>query len=442
MSDAALETTLEQALGAQRAGRLSEAQVLYCRVLAEQPRHAVANHNLGVVTAQGGAVEAALPHFKAALEADPGQAVYWISYARGLAMGGQAEAALRVLGIAEDRGLAGPLFKSLKAQALVAMGDSMAARGELSGAIETYRAALAIDPELSVAHFHLGSVLSEGGRIAEGFAHFMRYADLNHEAAAAEGRHPEHRLKHDREQGDYLESLGLEARGFHLAGGDRISTPAVNPANRTAERLAHWRRAEPQILVMDDFLTPEALSRLRDYCAGSTIWKRNYEAGYIGATPQDGFACPLLAQIAEEIQSTWPEIFAPHRFRYLGAFKYDSSLSRGTNTHADNSAVNVNFYIAPDEANLDPASGGMQVWDEAAPDEPTMRRLNSDEAGVRAFLEARGAQSTIVPHGTNRAVFFNSALFHKTDDCRFTEGYLNKRINVSLLFGEFGAPTR
>jgi hypothetical protein len=193
---------------------------------------------------------------------------------------------------------------------------------------------------------------------------------------------------------------------------------------------------------MEDFLTPEALAKLRAFCADSTIWRRNYEAGYIGATPADGFACPLLAQIAEEIRATWPAIFRPHRFRYLGAFKYDSTYSTGTNIHADFSAVNVNLYIAPDEANLDPESGGMEIWDVRVPDEAAMRRLNGDEAAARDHLARANARSTIIPHRANRAVFFDSALFHRTDRCVFREGYLMKRINVSLLFGEFGAPTR
>ncbi|HEX3701114.1 MAG TPA: hypothetical protein VHV27_10615, partial [Phenylobacterium sp.] len=106
------------------------------------------------------------------------------------------------------------------------------------------------------------------------------------------------------------------------------------------------------------------------------------------------------------------------------------------------SAVNVNLYIAPDEANLDPASGGMEIWNLRASDEAEMRRLNSDEAAVRDHLARAGVRSMIVPHRANRAVFFDSALFHRTDTCRFAEGYLMKRINVSLLFGEFGAPTR
>jgi hypothetical protein len=169
------------------------------------------------------------------------------------------------------------------------------------------------------------------------------------------------------------------------------------------------------------------------------VWRKIYPAGYLGAAPEDGFACPLLAQIVEEIQAVFAPILGQESFRYLGAFKYDSLLSTGTNTHADNSRVNVNFYIAPDDANLDPDSGGMEIWDAAAPDIQTMRRLNGSEEMARAFLARSGARRTVVPHRANRAVIFKSTQFHKTDSFRFKPDYLSMRINISLLFGQFGA---
>jgi hypothetical protein len=171
------------------------------------------------------------------------------------------------------------------------------------------------------------------------------------------------------------------------------------------------------MLVVENFLTPEALAKLRAYCAESTVWRRVYDAGYIGATPADGFACPLLGQIAEEIPAVYGEILARHPFHYLGAFKYDSELSTGTNTHADASAVNVNLYITPDEANLDPDTGGLVVWDLQAASEAEMRLFNSDERGLRAYLQRSGARATRVAHRANRAIIFKSSLFHKTDDC-------------------------
>jgi Flp pilus assembly protein TadD len=461
-----LDAVMESAIAQQRAGKTEAAEGLYRAVLRRQADHAVANHNLGVLIAQGGRAEQSLPFFKAALDAEPAQGLFWMSYARGLLAAGRAAEAVEMLEGARRRGVAGPAFDALMAHAgaragsggedperLYAMGYALTAQGDFAAAVEAYRRAIAIRPDFADAHFHLGSVLSENGDVAQGFAHFMRRAELVYgsgakASGAAETPEPLHKSKHDREQRDYLaggkapDSAPSVADMFRIEDGARLAGPAVNPANATPELLAAWRRNAPQMVVIEDFLTPQALEKLRRYCAGSTIWRRVYEAGYIGATPQDGFACPLLAQIAEELQSTYPEILGPHRFRYLGAFKYDSELSTGTNTHADNSAVNVNFYIAPDEANLDPASGGMEIWDVSAPDEAAMRRYNGDEAAARAFLSRSGATSTIVPHRANRAILFRSDLFHKTDRCAFKEGYLNKRINVSLLFGALGEPTR
>ena len=325
------------------------------------------------------------------------------------------------------------------------LGNCYAAIGRVEDAIETYRRIVKIRPDLGDAHFRLGSMLSETGRIAEGFAHYMRRATLVHGGArtpAPESPEPLHKTKHDREQREYLIAKLGHPAAFHLENGERIAGPAVNPANAVQTVTDEWKTSWPQFVVLDNFLMPEALERLRLYCAGSTVWRRIYDAGYIGATPEDGFACPLMAQIAEEIRALFPEIIASHPFRYLGAFKYDSTLSTGTNTHADNSAVNFNLYIAPDEANLDPESGGMDIWDVTVPEDEDLRVYNGNEARARQFLIDSKSRVTTVPHKANRAILFKSDLFHKTSDCKFQEGYLNKRINISILFGHRGAPTR
>lgn len=326
------------------------------------------------------------------------------------------------------------------AQPHFGLGNCYVALGRTEDAIAAFRHAVERKPDLDEAHFRLGSLLSETGRISEGFAHYMRRAALVYGRPAKPLPNPEpaHKIKHDREQQDYLAARLGHTAIFHLENGERIAGPAINPEIGKKNILDAWNSAWPQAVVLDDFLTPEALDRLRLYCAGSTIWRRIYPAGYIGATPEDGFACPLMAQIAEEIRDLFPEILAAHPFRYMGAFKYDSTLSTGTNIHADNSAVNLNFYIAPDEANLDPESGGMDIWDIVAPEGEKMRVYNGDEALARQFLRESNARLTRIPHRANRAVLFKSDLFHKTSDCKFREGYLNKRINISLLFGNRG----
>jgi hypothetical protein len=158
--------------------------------------------------------------------------------------------------------------------------------------------------------------------------------------------------------------------------------------------------------------------------------------------PEHGFACPLLVQIADELRATYPSIVDDHPLLRWWGFKYDSQL-KGINCHADFAAVNVNFWIAPDDANLDPASGGLVVWDKPAPLDWDFAQYNNPNAGknIREFLATSGAKSVTVPHRANRAVIFDSDLFHETDRIAFKEGYLNRRINITMLYGRReGAP--
>ncbi len=148
---------------------------------------------------------------------------------------------------------------------------------------------------------------------------------------------------------------------LRLADGSRVDGPAVNRGNTAAEIGAQWQSARPQLVVIDDLLTLPALEKLRRFCWGSTFWRSVHEGGYLGAMPEHGFAAPLLAQIGEELRAVYPAIIGGHPLLHLWAFKYDSSL-HGINVHADFAAVNVNFWITPDEANLDPGSGGLKVW--------------------------------------------------------------------------------
>ena len=189
--------------------------------------------------------------------------------------------------------------------------------------------------------------------------------------------------------------------------------------------------------MIDNLLTAEALEAMRRYCWGSAMWRDAYDPGYIGAFPESGFAAPLLAQIVEEFRTVFSDICGDHALKYIWGFKYDSSLE-GIGIHADAAAVNVNFWITPDEANLDPQSGGLVVWDRAAPLDWDFDTFNRDEDVIRDFLSKSGAQSVTIPYRANRAVIFDSDLFHETDQIAFRDGYLNRRINVTMLYGRRG----
>ena len=79
-----MELTIEQALqrgiAAHREGNLQDAERVYRAILQSQPGHPDANHNLGVIAVSVNKADAALPLFKAALEANPKVEQFWLSY--------------------------------------------------------------------------------------------------------------------------------------------------------------------------------------------------------------------------------------------------------------------------------------------------------------------------------------------------------------------------
>ena len=63
-------------------------------------------------------------------------------------------------------------------------------------------------------------------------------------------------------------------------------------------------------MVVDDFLTPDALERLWRFCLDATVWYQ-VKRGYLGAYLVDGFGTALALQIADELRARLPGIFGP-----------------------------------------------------------------------------------------------------------------------------------
>jgi tetratricopeptide (TPR) repeat protein len=406
------------------------------RVFKVKPDFAEAHNALGNALFRLDKLDAAVTSYRRALALRPDIAELHNNLGRALGQQGrrleEAEAACRrAIAIAPNY-----------AEAHNNLGWALRRQGRLEEAESACRRAIAIAPNYADTHATLGQILWSRNRITEACQSFTRSAELSYGAPVCNvpGNEPipPHKSRHDQEQRDYLTSIGIRDDGtsdiFHLADGGQLAEPALNPGDTNGEISERWRRSSPKIVVIDDFLTNEALDGLRRFCWGSTVWRRVYKGGYLGATPEFGFACPLLFQIADELRRMYPAVFASHPLELLWAFKYDSQLP-GIGLHADFAAINVNFWITPDDANLDPKSGGLVIWDKAAPLNWNFAKYNADKTAAREFLAHAGAQSVTVPYRSNRAVIFDSNLFHETDQIVFKEGYLNRRINITLLYG-------
>ncbi|HKT66261.1 MAG TPA: tetratricopeptide repeat protein [Burkholderia sp.] len=123
---------LDNALERQRAGAFDDARTLYEAILDAVPAHGAAHYNLAVLLVDTGRPTDAVPHFEAALGADPANGYYWVSYIHALHRSGQAAAAWIAVEIAQQRGVHGPALDALIAQ--LAMPDSVFATAAVPAA--------------------------------------------------------------------------------------------------------------------------------------------------------------------------------------------------------------------------------------------------------------------------------------------------------------------
>jgi Flp pilus assembly protein TadD len=464
-------------------GELEEAEEVLRRAIEFKPDLAVAHANFGNVLRATGRLERAVKSYEIAVRRDPKMSGAY------MALGG----ALRALGRLRDAVVAyrkGLEIDPGDARAWSGLGMTLRRRGKIEEALECLRKAVELQPDVAELHTNLGTALVVLDRMEEAVQCYATAVSLKRrpewDRDATErrplGQDPSLRfttaakLRHDLEQYRYLmekdrlpdsfsgEIAGHEEvlRELDASGDGRIAlsaaqgakiggsynrlvylaeTPALegtalNPGIDAQAIEARYLETAPGVTYFDDLLTPEALSAVRSFCLESTFWfDFNYDNGYLGAYLSDGFSCGLLFQIAEELRQKFPQIFADHKLRQMWAYKYDSQLS-GIELHADAAAVNVNFWITPNEANLNPESGGLEVYTREAPLEWDFEKYNNDQDALRAFVA--DGDSKVIPYRENRAVVFNSNLVHRTDSFQFKEGYENRRINITMLFGRRG----
>jgi tetratricopeptide (TPR) repeat protein len=435
-------------------GRRHEAETAVREAIALNPSFAEAHNNLGILLLSRGVVSEAVHEFQVAISLNARYATAYNNLGTANKANGDltnAEEAFRkAIAIkphyAEAVTNLGALLEELnrKSEAVAIYRSTLArypgdptllhslanilahAQESTDEAITIYKQLIALKPNTFDAYRQLGVTLCRQQLVAEAFEWFTAGAQAT---LAAREHKPSHlRVRHEQERRDNIKTFGQAAAPL----GARVAGTSVNKSAAPIEK--QWKQNSPQIVTIDSLLTTTALNGLREFCWQADIWHETFEEGYLGATPESGLACPLLAQVAEDLRSTYPVIFQDYPLVYLWAFKYGAGL-RGTKIHADFAAVNVNFWITDDSANIDPNTGGLIVWDRPAPLDWNFEKYNRDEHAIRTFLASEKANKLAVPYRSNRSVIFDSDLFHETDTFSFQGGYRNRRINITLLFG-------
>ncbi|KAB8333292.1 tetratricopeptide repeat protein [Scytonema tolypothrichoides VB-61278] len=223
--------TFQLAVQHHRANRLDEAQKLYHQVLEKQPNHPEALYSLGMLAIQLGQPQSAEQWLSAATHVQPDSVKIWfslgnlrlgqkqfpeavIAYRQALALRPDSLPIYNNLGYAlQQQGLFDEAINSYQRalelkpdfiEADVNLGNALHAQGQLSSekqlhyaqlnhklgvarqkaldlktAVEYYRQALAIQPDLVEAHYNLGVVLHELGEIEEAIACYQKVLERN-----------------------------------------------------------------------------------------------------------------------------------------------------------------------------------------------------------------------------------------------------------------------
>jgi tetratricopeptide (TPR) repeat protein len=418
-----------------REGRPAEAERAYRKALAMVPHDPAVTHNLGVAIAAQGRDRDALRCFDEALKTDPG-------------------------------------FVSAHYNRAVAL----MALGERQPAIEAFSRAATLEPQHYEAHRALGFLWLSQGQRGRALDHFARTYELRRGddrttiALKSLTTTARHKLEHDAEQFRYLSQRVRDRLRFELlarsygeiakqvpseviplsdaqidALGEDYNTPIhLRAAPEIAERAVNERTDHVSLtaqfekqgaIFVDDLLTPAALAALRRFLLESTIWHDfSHIDGFVASYLEDGLACPLLLQIADELRGAFPEVLGRHPLSQAWAFKGLRPQS-AVDVHADAATVSVNFWVTPTDANLAPERGGLVVCRAPPPADWEINDYDADQERIVTFLEQKAADSLLVPYRQNRAVLFRSRLFHHSDRPEFASSYENNRINITFLYG-------
>jgi len=209
---ATIPDALALALQHHQAGRLTEAEALYRKILQAQPNHADALHLLGVMAHQAGKHEMAVEYIVRAIALQPTAEYHNNMGTVYRAMGklddavaqyrqalvcrpAYVQAAYNLGTVLKAQGKpteAEPLYrqalalKSDDAQICCKLGDVLKAQGKLEEAVAQYRQALALNAGLLEGHNNLGVALAEQGKFGDAEACYRQALAL--QPACAEVR--------------------------------------------------------------------------------------------------------------------------------------------------------------------------------------------------------------------------------------------------------------
>ena len=162
----------QQAASCFQRNQVGMAEQILHGILETSPNHADANHLLGLVAIHNQRHDAAAEYITRAIEANPGQPIYYYNLGIALQAAGNSTAASTAYWQAINLN---PHF----IEAYINYGNSLKEQDRLAEALNAYEKVVQLAPERARSHYNLGNTLNSLGRRKEALAAYEKAIQLD-----------------------------------------------------------------------------------------------------------------------------------------------------------------------------------------------------------------------------------------------------------------------
>lgn len=217
---------------------------------------------------------------------------------------------------------------------------------------------------------------------------------------------------------------------------ENLLTRALRPSAFAEPTIMRFKEGQYQVLIFDEVLETDALNELQQFFKESMIWFEIKEnLNYLFTDARYGMRSNLLTLLQQELLLNLTFFFGQKNVIESWAIKYDLKET-GIPTHADQvqGCFTSNLWLTPETSNLDPASGGMTIYNLFPPSDWSWPVAITDKDKIEEFVRQNPCEEFSVPYKANRLILFNSELFHKTNNINFGPRFEDRRVSLTHIY--------
>jgi hypothetical protein len=212
-----------------------------------------------------------------------------------------------------------------------------------------------------------------------------------------------------------------------------LVTDTLNDLSGVEIEAAYLGSDPMQHAVIDDFLAPAAFRELHDFLLQDSGWSFNRAQAQSLYLPRPN--APQAADIANSLCRQIPRVLAG--FELVEHWAFLHPRSGGLRPHFDVGSVTVNLWMTHDSHNRTPERSGLILYGVKRPTELQADEYKRPGWADDYFKREHDGTEVSIAYRCNRAVLFNSALFHASDEGVFEASDLeSSRMNLTFLFDD------